>query len=209
METIQLKVNPVVVATHRRPLSNVGKGFGGQFIRATKEDCNPRHAQDVIDSENNNNLDLVLNRTPYRFKASGTDIVAVEIGENAEGASVVYINRGRKKQVGDKMFSQEAVIPVTNDMNIYADASADSVLAEALKGDKSKIFADYDTIVDKLNTLNDNEIARIDKIIQRLQGWKKLIIDTKNSNIDKARKYRQERASQPCEVTVNTTVEED
>lgn len=205
METIQLKVNPVVVAANRRPLSNVGKGFGGQFFRASQEDCNIRQAQDVLDSENNNNLDLVLNRSPRRFKAAGTDIVAVEIGEDAQGASMVYINRGRKKQVGDKTFSQEAIIPVTPNMDIYSDATCDAVLHDALQGDKSKIFADADTIVDKLNTLNDNEIARVDKLIQKLQGWRKLIIDTKNSNIDKARKYRQERTAGCNNATVIVT----
>lgn len=207
METVQLKVNATVVASHRRALSNVGKTFGGQFFRVNQEDTNPRQAQDVIDSENNNNLDLVLNRSPRRFKMVGTDIVAVEIGEDAQGASMVYINRGRKKQVGDKVFSQEAILPVSNDMRVDSDASDDTVLGEALKGDKSKIFADPEILVEKMNILNDNEIARVDKLIQKLNGYRKLIIDTKNSNIDKARKYRAERTSNPVEATV--TVQED
>jgi len=208
MENIQLKVNATVVASHRRALSNVGKTFGGQYFRANQEDTNPRHAQDVIDSENNNNLDLVLNRSPRRFKQVGTDIVAVEIGEDAQGASMVYINRGRKKQVGDKVFSQEAIIPVSDDMRVDSDASDDAILAEALKGDKSKIFADPEMLTEKLNILNDNEIARLDKLIQKLQAWRKLIIDTKNSNIDKARKYRSERTASPCDK-VAVTMQED
>lgn len=207
METIQLKVNATVVASHRRALSNVGKTFGGQFFRVNQEDTNPRQAQDVVDSESNNNLDLVLNRSPRRFKMVGTDIVAVEIGEDAQGASMVYINRGRKKQVGDKVFSQEAIIPVSSDMRVDSDASDDTVLAEALKGDKSKIFADADLPTEKMNILNDNEIARIDKLIQKLHGWRKMIIDTKNSNIDKARKYRAERTASPVD-TVTVHVEE-
>lgn len=207
MSEVQLKVNATVVAANRRALSNVGKSFGGQFFRATQEDTNVRQAQDVIDSENNNNLDLVLNRSPRRFKLVGTDITSVEIGEDAQGASMVYINRGRKKQVGDKVFSQEAIIPVTGDMRLDADASDDAILAEALKGDKSKIFSDPDSLIDKLNTLNDNEIVRLDKIIQKLQGYRKLIIDTKNSNIEKARKYRTERTANPAEVTATVTEE--
>lgn len=208
METVQLKVNAAVVAANRRALNNVGKSFGGQFFRANQEDTNPRQSQDVIDSENNNNLDLVLNRSPRRFKIVGTDIIAVEIGEDAQGASMVYINRGRKKQVGDKVFSQEAILPVTGDMRLDSDASDDAVLAEALKGDKSKIFADPDQLIEKLNTLNDNEIVRLDKIIQKLQGYRKVIIDTKNSNIDKARKYRSERTASPVD-TVTVAVSED
>lgn len=207
METTQLRVNATVVASHRRALSNVGKTFGGQFFRANQEDTNPRQAQDVIDSENNNNLDLVLNRSPRRFKQVGTDIVAVEIGEDAQGASMVYINRGRKKQVGDKVFSQEAIIPVSDDMRVDSDASDDAILAEALKGDKTKIFADPEMLTEKLNILNDNEIARLDKLIQKLQAWRKLIIDTKNSNIDKARKYRSERTSTSA-AEINVVVEE-
>lgn len=206
MDTVQLKVNATVVATHRQALSNVGKTFGGQFFRASQEDCNPRQSQDIIDSENNNNLDLVLNRSPYRFKATGTDIVSVEIGEDAQGASMVYLNRGRKKQVGDKVFSQEAIIPVTSDMRVDSCVNDDMVLAQALKGDKSKIFSDIDSVVEKLNVLNDNEITRLDKIIQKLQAWRKLIIDTKNSNIDKARKYRAERTN-TCDVEVHVTEE--
>lgn len=208
MSEIQLKVNATVVASHRRALGNVGKTFGGQFFRVSQEDTNPRQAQDVIDSENNNDLDLVLNRSPRRFKMVGTDIVAVEVGEDAQGASMVYLNRGRKKQVGDKVFSQEAILPIADDMRIDSNASDDSVLSEALKGDKSKIFADPEVLTEKMNALNDNEIVRIDKLILKLQGYRKMIIDTKNSNIDKARKYRAERTANPAEnVVVN--VQED
>lgn len=206
MEIVQLQVNAAVVASKRRALSNVGKTFGCQYFRVNQEDTNPAQAAEVIASENNNNLDLVLNRSPRRFKIIGTDIVAVEIGEDAQGASMVYINRGRKKVVGDKTFSQEAIIPVTNDMRLDCDAT-DSVLAEALKGDKSKLFADPDVIAEKMNILNDNEIIRIDKLIAALTKQKQMIINTKNSNIDKARKYRAERTAQPEVVVAH--VEED
>lgn len=208
METVQLKVNATVVAANRRALNNVGKSFGGQFFRASKEETNLRQAEDVINSENNNNLDLVLNRSPFRYKVVGTDIVAVEVGEDAEGASMVYINRGRKKQVGDKIFSQEAIIPITGDMRIDADANDSTILGLALDGDRTKIFADPDLVTEKLNALNDNEIIRLDKLIQKLQQWRKMIIDTKNSNIDKARKYRAERTSAPVE-NVSVHVSED
>lgn len=195
MDTVQLKVNPTVVASHRRALANVGKTFGGQFFRVSQEEVNLRQAQDEIDSENNNNLDLVLNRSPRRFKVAGTDIVAVEIGEDAQGASMVYINRGRKKQFADKVYDQSAIIPVSNDMRIDSDPSDDSILREALNGDKSKLFADPNSVVEKLNILNDNEITRVDALIQKLQAWRKTIIDTKNSNIEKARKYTSERTA--------------
>ena len=208
METVQLKVNATVVVANRRALNNVGKSFGGQFFRASKEETNLRQAEDVINSENNNNLDLVLNRSPFRYKVVGTDIVAVEVGEDAEGASMVYINRGRKKQVGDKVFSQEAIIPITGDMRIDADANDSVILGLALDGDRTKIFADPDLVTEKLNALNDNEIIRLDKLIQKLQQWRKMIIDTKNSNIDKARKYRAERTSTPVE-SVSVHVSED
>lgn len=208
METVQLKVNATVVAANRRALNNVGKSFGGQFFRASKEETNLRQAEDVINSENNNNLDLVLNRSPFRYKVVGTDIVAVEVGEDAEGASMVYINRGRKKQVGDKVFSQEAIIPITGDMRIDADANDSTILGLALDGDRTKIFADPDLVTEKLNALNDNEIIRLDKLIQKLQQWRKMIIDTKNSNIDKARKYRAERTNTPVE-NVSVHVSED
>lgn len=208
METVTLKVNPVVVANNRQPLSNIGKGFGGQYFRVEQADTNINHANEVIASEANNNLDLVLNRSPRRFKVNGTDIVAVEVGENAEGASVVYINRGRKKVVGDKTFSQEAVIPITTDMSVYSNSSDDAVLGVALKGDKSKIFADPDQLVEKMNTLNDNEITRIDKLIESLQRQRKLIIDTKNSNIDKARRYRAERTNTRIAVVATESTED-
>lgn len=98
-------------------------------------------------------------------------------------------------------------MPVTGDMRLDSDASDDTILAEALKGDKSKIFADPDQLVEKLNTLNDNEIVRLDKIILKLQGYRKMIIDTKNSNIDKARKYRTERTANPAEAATVVTEE--
>jgi len=206
MNEIQLQVNAAVVASHRRVLSNVGKTFGGQFFRANQEDTNPAHAQEVLNSESNNNLDLVTNRSPRRFKVVGTDIVSIEIGEDAQGASMVYINRDRKKVVGDKTYSQEAVIPVTAEMRIDSDTT-DAVLAEALKGDKTKLFADPDSLVEKLNVLNDNEIIRVDKLIEALKKQRQMIINTKNSNIEKARKYRAERTAQP-EVVIQH-IEED
>jgi hypothetical protein len=192
------------VASNRQPLSNVGKGFGCQFFRVEQADTNPNHANEVLASEANNDLDLVLNRSPRRYKVNGIDITAVEIGENAEGASVVYINRGRKKVVGNKEFSQEAVVPVTSDMKLYSNESDDQILKAALKGDNSKVFADIDTLVEKMNALNDNEVIRIEKVIKALEAQKKMIIDTKNSNIDKARRYRAERTG----VTNNPATED-
>ena len=205
MNEVKLEVNAAVVASHRRALSNIGKTFGGQFWRASQEDTNIRQAQDVLESESNNNLDLVLNRSPRRFKANGTDIVAVEIGEDAQGASMVFINRGRKKVVGDKEFSQEAIIPVSSEMRIDADASSEVILRQALEGDRTKLFADPNSIVEKLNTLNDNEITRIDALIGRLKKWREMIVNTKNSNIEKARRYTQERTATPVDLSVSVS----
>lgn len=205
MSEVKLEVNAAVVASHRRALSNIGKTFGGQFWRASQEDTNIRQAQDVLESESNNNLDLVLNRSPRRFKANGTDIVAVEIGEDAQGASMVFINRGRKKVVGDKEFSQEAIIPVSSEMRIDADASSEVILRQALEGDRTKLFADPNSIVEKLNTLNDNEITRIDALIGRLKKWREMIVNTKNSNIEKARRYTQERTATPVDMSVSVS----
>ena len=147
----------------------------------------------------------MLNRSPRRFKANGTDIVAVEIGEDAQGASMVFINRGRKKVVGDKEFSQEAIIPVSSEMRIDADASSEVILRQALEGDRTKLFADPNSIVEKLNALNDNEITRIDAMISRLKKWREMIVNTKNSNIEKARRYTQERTATPVDMTVSVT----
>jgi len=194
METVQLKVNATVVANNRKALNNVGKQFGGQFFRGSQENTNPKHDEEVIASQNNHDLDLVLNRSPRRFKVTGTDIVAVEVGEDATGASLVYINRGRKIQVGDKEFSTEARIPISPDMRIASDVT-DEVLAEALKGDKSKIFADPDALVEKCNALNELEIARLDRMITSLEKQRQMIRSTINTNIDKARKYKSERTT--------------
>ena len=205
MNEVKLEVNAAVVASHRQVLANIGKSFGGQFWRATQEDTNPLQAREVIDSENNNNLDLVLNRSPRRFKVNGTDIVAVEIGIDAQGASMVYLNRGRKKVVGDKEFSQEATIPVSSDMRIDSDATVDGVLKQALDGDRTKLFADPNVLVEKLNALNDNEITRIDALMAKLKKQREMIVNTKNSNIEKARKYMQEKTSSSVDVTVHVS----
>lgn len=200
----QLKVNATVVAAHRRVLNELGKSFGGQFFRVAKENTNPNHAQEVIDSENNNGLDLVLNRSIQRFKIVGTNIVAVEVGEDAEGASVVYLNRGRKTKVGDKEFSQEAMIPISQDAHLSSDANDNEIIKQALNGNKSKIFADPDLLVEKMNNLNEMELARIDKLMEALKNQRQMVINTINSNVDKAKKYRMERAE-----VADKTVSED
>jgi hypothetical protein len=205
MNEVKLEVNAAVVASHRRALSNIGKTFGGQYWRPSQEDTNIRQAQDVLESESNNNLDLVLNRSPRRFKANGTDIVAVEVGEDAQGASMVFINRGREKVVGDKKFSQEATIPISSEMRIDADASSEVILRQALEGDRTKLFADPNSLVEKLNILNDNEIARIDALVGRLKKWREMIVNTKNSNIEKARRYTQERTAAPVDLSVSVS----
>jgi hypothetical protein len=202
MEQVQLKVNATVVANNRKALNNVGKQFGGQFFRGSMENTNPKHEEEVIASQNNHDLDLVLNRSPRRFKVTGTDIVAVEVGEDATGASLVYINRGRKIQVGDKEFSTEARIPISPDMRIASDVT-DEVLAEALKGDKSKIFADPDALVEKCNALNDMEISRLENLKTSIEKQIQMIRSTKNTNIDKARKYKSERTTVVAEVIEN------
>lgn len=202
MESVQLKVNATVVANNRKALNNVGRQFGGQFFRASQENTNPKHDEEVIASQNNHDLDLVLNRSPRRFKVTGTDIVAVEVGEDATGASLVYINRGRKIHVGDKEFSTEARIPISPEMNIASEVT-DEVLADALKGDKSKIFADPDALVEKCNTLNEMEIARLERLKTSLEKQIQMIRSTVNTNIDKARKYKSERTATVVEVIDN------
>lgn len=201
-----LKVNSAVVAATRQPLSKIGREFGGMYFNAAREACDRDHAKKVMASKANHDLDLVLNRSLSRYKMGANDIIAVEVGEDAEGNSNVYINRGRKINIGGKELSTEVVIPIDAHSQFSSDPTSEN-LKKALDGDRSIIFADPDSICTELNRLNNNEILKAKAMIQDLEGNIRLLESTIKSNNEKAAKYKQEMASEGAtDLQVNVHV---
>lgn len=203
MEKVILDVNANVVANNRTALSRVGSTFGGQYFRASQVLTDPKYPEKKLASEANNDLDLILNRSPRRYKVGGFDIVSVEIGEDAEGASNVYINRGRTIQVGEKQLDAGVVIPVTPNFRAAADVTTDAI-KKSLAGDRSVIFADPNEITKQLNLLNEAEVRRLESLRSEIEAQIRMIKQTIDSNNTKAAKYLKERgASSEVQVEVH------
>lgn len=206
MEKVILDVNANVVANNRTALSRVGSTFGGQYFRVGQILTDPKHAEKKLASEANNDLDLVLNRSPRRYKVGGYDIVSVEIGEDASGASNVYINRGRTIQLGDKQVDTGVVIPVTPNFRAAADVTTDAI-KKSLAGDRSVIFANPNEITKEANLLNEAEIRRLQAVKSEIESQIRMIQQTIDSNNTKAAKYLKEKGGD-SEVQVTVHIDE-
>jgi len=202
MDKVILDVNANVVANNRTALSKVGASFGGQYFRVSQVLTDPKFAEKKIAAEANNDLDIILSRSPRRYKVGGFDIVSVEVGEDAEGASNVYINRGRKIQLGSKEVDTGVVIPITPDFRAAADVTTDAI-KRSLKGDRSIIFAEPNKITEEANQLNEAEVRRLEALKTEIEAQIRMIKQTIDSNNTKAAKYLKERGAEETEVRVH------
>lgn len=175
-----------VVANNRAPISLMGSGLGTQFFQVDPRESWPNHAEDKARVIAEGNVELIVNRSPMRYRMVGKDIMNVSIETNVSGQAVLVINKH-----ADNCLEADVTIPIGKDMS-KCSAITKEALKQALHGDKSKIFADPQKLATVLNDLNRQEIARIDGLINILQKAKQGCESAITENEKKATDYKAE-----------------
>ena len=196
MNTVNIQTS---VAANRAILSVMGSGLGHQFFQVSPREAFPEYNKKRAAIAEAGNTELCLNRTPMRYHIFSHDIINVGVEENIAGQPIVYINKRGEGQY-------DVSIPFTNDMTKYSDVTIDAI-KQAIKGDKTKIFANPKKLAGFLNELNKVEKERCESMIKELQkaiqGCESAIVENEKKA---AEYYRQIEESTPKDQVVNTIV---
>ena len=183
------------VSNNRKNLAIIGANLGGQFHQVDVRLNIPNFDDEKARIAAGDNLELFLNRSPKRFRIVSKDIINIGTKSDIDGQPIVYINQNE-----DGL--PEVQIPFSNDMQEFAKIN-DNALKDALRGDKSKIFADPERLVAQLNALNNKEIKNIEHIIKMLNASKQTIENAITENSKKVIAYKRELG---LNTTEDTTV---
>lgn len=170
------------VAQNRRSISAVGSTLGAQYATPKAAEVLKDYQKVIAEAKAGENLKLVLNRPPRKFRAHTEDILSTEIVTDLDGTVVVVVNKDRESELR---------IPVSPDMT-HAGVVTDDAVQKALKGEKNIFFNDVPKLVTLMNNLNQNEIARIDAVMNDLKLAKQRIESTIAENVQKAKQYTAE-----------------
>jgi predicted DNA-binding protein YlxM (UPF0122 family) len=186
------------IAQNRAILSVMGSSLGKQIYQVSPRESFPDHAKKVAAIAAAGNVELTVNRTPMRYHMFGIDVANVSVEENVANQTVLLIN---KKDDG----TADITLPISNDMTKYSDVTKDAI-KQAIKGDKTKVFANPAKLAMFLNEINRAEISRIEKLIEALEKAKQGIKSAIAENEKKSADYDREIADSTPKVdlTVNT-----
>jgi hypothetical protein len=182
---MEIKVESGVIASNRKPISIVGSNLGGQYFNASAREAWPNYAEEKLNVEKGNNVELILNRSPRRYRMKGYDITSVIIAKDATGADKVFINKDQESEVS---------IPIAAGMEKIGFVTDDAI-ARALRGDKSMIFANAEKLAQQLNNYNMDEIHRLKAIIDRCNRMIQQIESSVAENNKKVNDYKRELLS--------------
>ena len=182
---MEIKVESGVIASNRKPISIVGSNLGSQYFNASAREAWPNYAEEKLNVEKGNNVELILNRSPRRYRMKGYDITSVIIAKDATGADKVFINKDQESEVS---------IPIAAGMEKIGFVTDDAI-ARALRGDKSMIFANAEKLAQQLNNYNMDEIHRLKAIIDRCNRMIQQIESSVAENNKKVNDYKRELLS--------------
>lgn len=176
------EVNLNVVANNRKPIGMVGSNLGGKVFRASAREAWADFEKERIEVANNDDIELILNRSPRRYRMTDVDILSASIRKDATGASKLFLNEGTDNEIA---------LPIGKGMEKFATVS-DEAIGAALRGDKSKVFGNPTKLATILNTYNRDEKARLERIIEKCQKMIQQIDSTVSENEKKASVYERE-----------------
>lgn len=182
---MEIKVESGIIASNRKPISIVGSNLGGQYFNASAREAWPNYAEEKLNVEKGNNVELILNRSPRRYRMKGYDITSVIIAKDATGADKVFINKDQESEVS---------IPIAAGMEKVGFVTDDAI-ARALRGDKTMIFANAEKLAQQLNNYNMDEIHRLKAIIDRCNRMIQQIESSVAENNKKVNDYKRELLS--------------
>lgn len=183
----KIEFDSAALKANRNPLRRSGSNLGGQFYRIKKYAVDDTAGEKIAKIAAAGNKDLCLNRGIARIKIDANDIFSVRFGRDGDDNNIVILNEG------DDSEARVTLQTLEDTGSPFLDAN-DENISRALKSPNTKniIFANPDDIVDKVNALNENEIARIDAMISQLQKAKNLLNQTIKNNYDRAQNYKNE-----------------
>ena len=148
---------------------------------------------------------MVTNRTPYRYKIIPIDIVGLDLDKDIDGSNVIVINKGRVDENGE---SVEIRCPIDSS-KFTKEVSTETVSEVLNKKDGSAVyFANARKLVEVLNPSNNNEISRIEKLIDDLNKVKDMIKQTRDYNVTSVNDYFKQLDKDKETVKLNVSIED-
>jgi len=175
-------VDAVIISQNRGSISKVGSTLGTSYFKAEARASWPNFKEETIKVKNNGNIDLILNRTPVRYRLTSHDITSVILGKDATGASKVYINKDTEGEVS---------IPVGAGMDKIGVVTEDAV-GKALHGNTNMIFANASKLAHQLNTYNEDEKTRLLALREKIDKFINQIDSAIEENKRKVEVYERE-----------------
>lgn len=183
MNTQNININTVV--NNRKAISVVGSALGTQYFKASARAGWTDFDKDAAAVKAGGDVDLILNRTPRRYRLRGTDVYSMQIGTDGSGSTVVFINKDSE---------DELVIPISADMT-HAGIVTEDAVGKALRGDSSVFFQDPRKLAKTLNNYNLAEKQKVEGLIKKLQKIVTGLDSTIKENETKAEKFFAELTS--------------
>jgi len=196
-------INVRVVEDNRVNISMFGPLYGHRIYKASKEACVLDFNAQLRNAQENNGL--VTNRTPYRYKIIPIDIVGLDLDKDIDGSNVIVINKGRVDENGE---SVEIRCPIDSS-KFTKEVSTETVSEVLNKKDGSAVyFANARKLVEVLNPSNNNEISRIEKLIDDLNKVKDMIKQTRDYNVTSVNDYFKQLDKDKETVKLNVSIED-
>ena len=174
------KVDLSKVAESCRPdLRIIGGTLGTQFFKPEARAAILDFEKRKVEVERNGNVDLILNRTPRRFRVVGHDILSVQLANGALGDAQVILNKDTEDEVS---------VSISSDGKTFSNVTEDA-LGKALTGDKNIIFADAKKLIEKVNVLNYDEKERLVKLREEINKAIAQVDSAINENNKKSKEY--------------------
>ena len=176
------KVN-VTVEAYRPDLRIIGGTLGTQFFKPEARAAILDFDKRKLEVERNGNVDLILNRTPRRFRVVGHDILGAQFVNEPLGDGYV------PKVILNKDTEDEVSISLSADGKTFSNVTEDA-LNKALTGEgQNIIFSDAKKLVEKINVLNYDEKERLVKVREEINKAIAQVESAINENNKKAKEY--------------------
>lgn len=183
MNTTTINVNTVI--NNRKAISVVGGALGTQYFKASARAAWPDFDKEAAAVKAGGDADLILNRTPRRYRLRGTDVYSMQIGTDGSGSTVVFINKDSE---------DELVIPISADMT-HAGIVTEDAVGKALRGDSSIFFQDPKKLAKTLNNYNLAEKQKLEGLRKKIDRMITALDSTIKENEQKAEKFITELTS--------------
>lgn len=190
-----VNISVSVVEDNRPSIANFGGLFGHRIFRAEKVACDLNFNEKLREARENNGI--TTSRSPMRYKVVNIDITSLKLDKDIDGSHVIVINEGRVDAAGN---SVEVRCPIDNE-KFTKDVTTENI-TEALNK-KGYFFASGKKLVENLNPANQNEINRIDALLEALKKQREMIARTMEANTESVSAYyRQLDGKKEVKVTI-------